>query len=191
MEEEIWKDYPGWEGYYQVSSEGRVKSLARTITNKRGAYKFIPERLLKLTPNLSGYIVVSLSRNNVEDHYGVHFMVAKTFVYNDNPTVKTEVNHINECKTDNRFSNLEWVSRSQNVKHGTAIKRAMLSRIKGKTKNAEHPVVQQDKSGAVIAYFDSISKASRATDISITAINNCLCGRSCSAGGYIWKYKTK
>lgn len=189
MEEEIWRDYPGWEGLYQVSSEGRVKSLARVIVDKRGLKKSIPELLLKLTPNKkSGYVMVSLSKNGEEQHLGVHYMVAKVFVHNDNPNIKTEVNHLNECKVDNRASNLEWVSRSQNTLYGTALQRALGTRIKYKTKNAERGVKQIHKDGSIIACYKSISEASRRTGILLTTISNCLNGRCKSAGNYIWEY---
>lgn len=114
MENEIWKDVAGYEGHYQVSSIGRVKSLDRTIQSKLIG-DFVKKGIL-LTPSKRGkYLKVSLSKDSAIIQYSVHRIVATAFI--DNPCNKKCVNHINGIKHDNRVENLEWVTYSENTKH--------------------------------------------------------------------------
>ena len=104
---EIWKDVKGYENKYQISNLGNVKSL-----NYRGTKE---EKLLKLIPNKIGYVVVQLCKEGKVKPFYVHRLVAITFLNNkDN---KTDVNHINEIKCDNRAINLEWCTKSENTIH--------------------------------------------------------------------------
>jgi hypothetical protein len=113
MQQEIWKNIKGYEGKYQVSSIGRVKSLQRisTFNNSKGLKK---EIIIK-TWNDEGYIRVKLSNNSVEKTYRVHRLVANEFL--ENPFNKSQVNHKNGIKTDNSVENLEWVTNSENSIH--------------------------------------------------------------------------
>ena len=104
---EIWKDIEDYEGIYQISNLGNVKSL-----NYRGTKQ---ERLLKLIPNKIGYINVQLCKNGIVKPFYVHRLVAIAFLNKDNN--KNEVNHINMVKTDNRVENLEWCTKSENIIH--------------------------------------------------------------------------
>lgn len=109
---EEWQDIKGYEGIYQVSNLGRVRSLTRKVHNytKKGI-------VLKTYQKNEGYLYVSLSRGNGEKqkHAYVHRLVAEAFI--SNPNNHKQVNHINCDKTDNRKENLEWVSPQQNVAH--------------------------------------------------------------------------
>ena len=104
---EIWKDIKEFEGLYQVSNLGNIKSL-----NYRGTKT---EKLLKLVPNKIGYINVQLCKNGKPKPYYVHRLVATHFINNEEN--KNEVNHINMIKTDNRVKNLEWCTKSENIIH--------------------------------------------------------------------------
>lgn len=111
---EIWKPVVGYEGLYEVSSEGRVKSVFRTVPSKKGGSRTVPEKI-KSFAEVNGYFVCPLYRNNKERRFMVHRLVAEAFI--PNPEQKAEVNHIDGDKHNNRVSNLEWVTRLENVHH--------------------------------------------------------------------------
>ena len=104
---ENWRDVKGYEGDYQISDLGRVKSL------KNGK-----ERIRKLVKDNRGYLHVLLSKNKKVKNILVHRLVAEAFI--KNPQGKRTVNHINGVKADNRLSNLEWATQSENIKHAFA-----------------------------------------------------------------------
>ena len=103
--DEIWKDKKNYEGHYQVSNFGRVKSI-----------KFGKEKILKQSIR-HGYYCVVLSKNGILKNYFVHRLVAEAFI--DNPDNLPQVNHKDECKTNNIVSNLEWCDRKYNINYGT------------------------------------------------------------------------
>ena len=110
---EIWKDIKGYEGLYQVSNLGRVK---RVTTG----------RVLKQFPNKQGYLLVSLCKTGKQKSFAIHRLVAQAFILK--PENKPEVNHIDEDKTNNMVSNLEWCTRVENNNYGTRTER--ISKIK-------------------------------------------------------------
>lgn len=111
---EIWKPIKGYEGFYEISSLGRVKSLLRKMKSKNNSYAILKERILK-QDNVKGYLRVTLSLNNKTKRITTHRLVAKSFI--ENKTKKTCVNHIDGDKKNNTLSNLEWVSYSENELH--------------------------------------------------------------------------
>lgn len=115
---EQWKDIKDYEGYYQVSNKGNVKSLKREVIARDGNIKKYPEKLLK--PELSGtkklkYYRVTLSKNHSTKRHMLHRLVAKTFL--NNPDNKPHVNHLDNNSVNNEVSNLEWVTHSENMLH--------------------------------------------------------------------------
>lgn len=102
LNNEQWRDIDGYDGAYQVSDLGRVRSL-----------KFGKTRVMRTTTNLCGYLSVGLSKDGKQKLFLVHRLVAQAFVANDN-ILNNEVNHIDECKQNNRVSNLEWCDRRYN-----------------------------------------------------------------------------
>lgn len=107
---EEWKDIKGYEGLYQVSNEGRVKSCEREIEYLvKGKYKgkrVFPSVLIKTWKNNGGYVIVGLHKNGKTDKYTIHRLVAEAFI--PNPNEYPCINHKNECKDDNFVENLEW-----------------------------------------------------------------------------------
>ena len=117
--EEIWKDIKNYEGLYQVSNFGRIKSLQREFYNKNqygiNSKRKTREIIKKQRLTQFGYNSIGLSKNGVEQKFQVHRIVAQAFIPNSEN--KPCVNHINCNKTDNRVENLEWCTYSENEKH--------------------------------------------------------------------------
>lgn len=126
MEEE-WHDIVGYEGYYQVSSMGRVKSLERWIQDRFGmkAPYRIPEKILKPVKAPNGYIAVHLAKDGKVYNGRVHRLVAEAFI--PNPECLPAVNHKNEDKKDNCVENLEWCSVAYNNDYGTRQQRVQMN----------------------------------------------------------------
>ena len=114
---EIWKDIKNYEGLYQISNMGRVKSLERTKKGRGNTIYITKERILKPSLNGSGYPIVGLSNGCNHISYIVHRLVAEAFI--PNPDNLSDVNHINEDKTDNRVDNLSWMSHHDNINYGS------------------------------------------------------------------------
>ena len=114
MDGEIWNDIERFEGRYQMSNFGRLKSLSRIIDNKRGTY-ILKEKIIALYINKLGYVIFSLKINNKQFNFSAHRVVATLFV--ENKKINSEVNHIDRIRSNNIFTNLEWVSRAENGCH--------------------------------------------------------------------------
>ena len=177
--EEIWKTIEGFEGLYEVSNLGRVRSLDRVRKAGYGSTANIKGKIL--TPqylNDRKYLVVHLHRNEVGKHYLIHRLVATAFI--DNPNNLPEINHKDENPSNNNVLNLEWCDRKYNTNYGTALDRR--SRTRGRV------VVQYDIEGHEIARYWSAREAARQIGKSQAAISRCCLGEYKSAYGYIWKY---
>lgn len=114
MENEEWKDIPGYEGFYQASSLGRIKGLKRIVNHGKNGTMVLAEKILKPFINDSGYSVVSLSNFGRLTRTS-HRLVALAFI--PNPENKPEINHKNGIKNDNRPDNLEWATSLENKAH--------------------------------------------------------------------------
>lgn len=134
-EQEVWKQIPGYEGIYQASTDGRIKSVERKIQRCDGVEQVLKERILSPALNASGYYNVCLRKNGKAKSYLVSRLIAMTFI--SNPCSLPEVNHKNEIKTDNRVENLEWIGRKENCNFGTRNKRHS-EYMKGKFKGNAH-----------------------------------------------------
>ena len=165
---ETWKAISGYEGLYQVSNLGRVKS-----------FKHGKEKILKPQKTRCGYLRVCLCKDCHTKRLLVHRLVADAFV--PNPQGLETVNHKDEVKNNNTASNLEWMSKKDNLNYGTRNKRVGESLSK--------QVQMFDKStGELLATFPSTREAERVTGINNGNISKCCNGKSKSAGGYIWRY---
>ena len=176
--EEIWKDVPGYEGLYQVSNMGRVKSL---IVSR--AHPIAP-RILALSEDRKGYLRCRLKDRSVP----IHRLVAVAFI--QNPGNKPQVNHIDGNKKNNCTENLEWVTNTENQRHAFNLGLKTTSHL---TKATSKPVVQYSKFGNYVAKFKSENEASRKTGICQSSITAC-CNKKKhrkTAGGYIWRFENE
>ena len=175
MNKEIWRDVIGYEGYYQVSSEGRVKSLKR----KDCLGRTIRERILKPCDNGRGYLYISLSGGTGEHkrHY-IHRLVGEAFV--PNPLEKEDVNHKDENPSNNHASNLEWLTHKENLNYGMRNERVAKANSK--------PVAQYTKDGAFIKVWASAAEVKRQLGFNHSNIIQVAKGNRKTACGFIWKY---
>ena len=165
---EHWKSITGYEGLYEVSDIGRVKSLWHG-----------KEKILKPGKNNCGYLLVSLYKDGHVKKLTVHRLVAEAFIPNQNNL--DTVNHKDEDKTNNTVSNLEWMSRGDNNNYGTRNKRAAESLSK-------QVKMFGKKTGELLATFPSTHEAEMITGIAHQNICSCCIGRRKYAGGYVWRY---
>lgn len=177
---EIWKDIKDYEGLYQVSNCGRVRSLKTNM-------------ILKPRKSNSGYFRVGLSKKGKHKWFLIHRLVATAFL--SNPLNLPQVNHKDEVKTNNfvgtpendfRDGNLEWCDGFYNHNYGTAIKRMVEKQL---NKNKSKAILQYTLSGEFIKEFPSIQEAKR--NGYGGAVVHCLVGRNKTAYGFIWRYKEK
>lgn len=185
---EEWRDIEGYEGLYQVSNLGRVKSLERIIEDvNNGRIYTKKEKILKSAKDTHGYYTVCLCKNSKLRTISIHRLVALHFIPNDNPTEKTQVNHKDEDKTNNRVDNLEWCTQVYNLRYGTAIARRAIKQRNG---SLSKKVLQMDLNGNVIATYPSLKEIERQMGYCITPIVNCCNGKPKynTAYNYKWKY---
>ena len=156
---EHWKEIAGYEGLYEVSDQGRVKSLW-----------YGKEKILKPENNIRGYLQVNLCKDGRKKMLLLHRLVAGAFI--QNPNNLDTVNHKDEDKTNNAACNLEWMSRADNKRY-----------------SANKSVQMFDKkTGELLATFPSTNEAERITGINHSHISKCCNGKLKSSGGYIWRY---
>jgi len=177
MQEEIWKDVVGYEGLYQVSSLGRVKSLPRVIRGGASKFRTLKERILKGTKNTE-YSTVIMYNNGIGRAFKIHRLVAEAFITNSNNY--QEVNHIDGNKHNNCSYNLEWCTHKENILHAVKNNLLLFSR----------PVIQLSKDGKFIHKFNSIAEASRKTDASKAGIGLVCRGKLKTSGKFKWKFAT-
>lgn len=114
---EIWKDIEEYEGLYQVSNLGRVRSLDRVVEGKSSSIRLHRGKILSPGVNSTGYYMVVLCKDGHTHAYTIHRLVSNTFI--PNPNNYTHINHKDENKLNNNIKNLEWCSHQYNVNYGT------------------------------------------------------------------------
>lgn len=165
---EVWKDIKGYEGLYQVSNLGRIKSIRRNI-------------IMKVRKDKYGYYQLGLTKNKEQKTFKAHRLVAETFIPNHNNL--PEINHKDEDKTNNRVENLEWCTNKYNMNYGTRRERAI-----DKCKKKVQCVTTGEE-------FNSIKEAAEKYNIRGTYITANCKGRQKSAGKHpvtkeklVWEY---
>lgn len=162
---EVWKDIEVYEGIYQVSNLGRVK---RVTTG----------RILKSSKNRGGYLYVNLCKNGKYKTHKIHRLVSQAFI--PNPENKPEINHIDEDKSNNVISNIEWSTRKENNNHGTRNERT--------SKKQSIPIIATNLKTGESKEFYGTSECARQLGLNQSSITSVLKGRNKQTGGYIFEY---
>lgn len=194
---EQWKSISGYEGFYEVSDVGRVKSLKRL--DRMG--KPWDERILTTYIDKYGYECVKLHKNNKLKHWCVHRLVAEAFI--SNPNNKPQINHIDGNKQNNHVNNLEWCSAKENSQHAWNIGLSKISdytreRASLANKGTGNPawrggVSAFTKDGEFIMTFDTLKDAAnwvmrKREKAYIAQICECCNGKYKTTYGYKWRY---
>lgn len=183
--EEIWRDIEGYEGLYQVSNLGRIKSFISQRNKK--------EKILHPSNDKDGYLFIGLYKNGNQKPKRVHRIVAGNFIPNTNN--KPQVNHINGDKKDNRVENLEWCTCKENIVHAWEEGLHKLSKehhkkmVEAAAKVCSKPVMQFTIEGEYINEFSSANKAAKSVNGFHPEIIRCCRGIIKSYNGFIWKFK--
>ena len=180
---EEWRPVVGYEGLYEVSNMGRVKSVERMKWNGKG-YQKIPERILKTIENIWGYLLVNLYQDGKMKSCSVHRLVATAFL--PNPYNLPVINHRDENKQNNIVSNLEWCTYSHNNTYNDRAKK-----IGEKQRNdpkRSKSVIGIDRITGLIVECPSTMEAERKLGIAHSHICACWKGKLKSAGNFYWYY---
>lgn len=184
--EEIWKDIDGYEGMYQISSFGNVRSLTRTYWNGKTESK-LPGRVLVINYS-KNYPTIHLCKHSVRKTIMIHRLVAIYFI--PNPSNKLTVNHKDGNKTNNAATNLEWATQSENAFHSfrelgrvssSSGRRGILWPLSKK-------VIQYSREGVQIKLWNSIADIKRELGINHNDISSCCHGRLKTAGGFKFQF---
>ena len=171
FEKEVWRDIPNYEGFYQASNLGRIKSLERidAIGRKR------KEKILKPRITRGGYYLVALTKQSIRKDYLVHRLVWSAF--NGQIPEGYEINHLDERPVNNALSNLSLVTHKENINYGT------------RTEKCSKSVLQFDLNDNFIKEYPSTHQVERELGFAQGNIVSCCNGRCKTAYNYIWKYK--
>ena len=184
MENEIWKDVKGYEGLYQVSNLGRIKSSKRKVHAGRNRTRWQYERIMSnYRTNGNGYKIVGLNKEGKSKNKYIHRLVAETFL--ENPNNYKYINHKDENKANNCVSNLEFCTAQYNCTYNNLHKR---NGLKNRNNKYSKKIYQLDDENNIINKFPSISEASRQLNVSYQAISDCLRGIQKHSAGYKWEY---
>lgn len=179
--EEIWKDIKGYEGLYQVSNLGRVKSLPKI--KKTPTTTYYTEEMIKKSNLCKGYLRLPLCKEGHSKNFFVHCLVAQAFLGDANGLT---VNHKDENKLNNRADNLEYMTLAESIRYGGGIQRSAKSR----TDNPKicTPVNQYSLDGKFIRRYDSIKQAKQLNHFYKENISLCCCHKRNQSNGFIWRY---
>ena len=197
LENEIWKPVKGYQGYYEISNFGRVKSVDRIIKNNYCGTMHVAEKIKSTTIAATGYPCVTLCRDRKSKQVPIHRLLMEAFV--PKPSGKNYIDHINTIKTDNRLCNLRWVTPKENSNNPITLQRfkkdanseeqkakRLRTRAKNGGKTAPIKVYQYTKNGKFILEYPSTTNAQKVTGIYSTAIRVALDDNTQTAGGFMW-----
>ncbi len=185
---EVWKDIPGFENAYQISSFGNVRTKHRYVRANKTGTRLIKERLLKPAKLTTNYYQVNLHKNNTGKQISVHRLVAAAFI--PNPSNKPQINHIDGNGLNNHVSNLEWCTRSENGLHSYRV----LGNVAwhkgkfGKGTPTAKPVLQYKLDGTLVKRWDCGLDAVREAGFDSSCISRVAQGVSKTHKGFRWQY---
>ena len=180
MEQEIWKDVKGYEGLYQASINGKIKSINHI--RKNGTNEYVQKgKILKFNLNSNGYYRVRLSKNGIAKTYRVNRLIALTFI--ENPLNKKTVNHINGNKLDNRVENLEWATEREQAIHRHNILKVPYSDCKKCHEANKKKIIRSD--GKI---YNSLQEAKQDLNNTNAHITEVCQGKLKKTCGYSFKY---
>ena len=191
---EVWKDIKGYEGLYQISNKGKVKSLNRTLTRKNNKRMHYDEKIIKPIPNSRGYLRVQLTKGETKTKFFVHRLVAIHFVENPNKNEFNVVNHIDCNPKNNSFDNLEWTTPKGNYHHSAKLghmkrNESWLNHLHESQKKTYKSVVAYDlKSGEIIAVYETLNECKK-HGFCPSCVCNCCKGIQKTHKGLCWRYK--
>ena len=193
---EIWKDIAGYEGLYQISNFGRVKSLPRELKRFADRKCLTKERILKAHPNSKGYLRVPLKKDGIEEKRFLHRLVAEAFI--PNPNNKSEVNHIDNIPINNAVENLEWTTHKENMEWASGCgrfnhlkeQRSKYGKmnIEKARESVKRKVCLIDENGNVIKEYNTLTEACKDYGIDSGGLCRCCQGKQETCGGYHWRY---
>lgn len=167
---EEWKNIKDYEGSYQCSNTGLIRTLDRYVTEKSGKRQFRKGQIIKPRINKNGYLQVALNKNGIRKMCYVHKIIAETFVFNDDPEIKITVNHIDGNKNNNFATNLEWCSYSDNNEHSY---RTLHRNVADAGASKVHVTIIDTNTNQTYE-FESITETSQSINLSHTQINRYL-----------------
>lgn len=182
---EIWKDIVDYEGYYQVSNLGRVRSLDRFVGKETMQLK--KGKIRQAAKDKYGYLSLILHKNGIAKNHFVHRLVAEAFI--PNPDNKPQVDHINTNKEDNRVENLRWSTCLENINNEISKTKRKQTSKKGSESPYSIIILQYNKNGELIKEWGSIKEAASYLNKSNSLIIKCCKGKLPYAYGYKWSYK--
>lgn len=180
---DIWKDIPGWEGIYEASFDGQIRSKGKWVAFGNQKRYCKPTILKQVKDNNCRYYHVTLHDHGKQKSYLVHRLVAMAWI--PNPENLPEINHIDENIFNNVVTNLMWVDRLTNVRHGTGMERARKAKINHPSNSI--PIAEYSLDGELVAIYPSAVEAHRQKGYNAGCINNCIHGRLHTAYGKYWK----
>lgn len=177
-ETELWKDIQGYEGYYQVSNFGRIKSLSRFLNYVDGQVRFMEGKIIQPRICVAGYALLNLHKDGKQLTVQVHRVVALHFL--ERTSFELIVHHIDEDRLNNKVENLEWVSRSFNTLYGDSPKKIANSKKKS--------IIQLTLQNEVVKIWESAKEVEDTLGFNKGHLGEVCSGKHKTAYGYLWKF---